>query len=321
MLYMESNNSKIINSRCICGLGLGWTDDQIIMVEPCEHIFHKNCIQLKICPICESDITKYYTEESIKPLIYKDCKYYQKYVDLVCVKNINKMSKKNLTKLTTNLPSILDILSKLPFSRGFDEGHKLCEMLFTVANVKLSVVGKKNMIKNNVIIIANHTSIMDFMIMFYVFKCGFLASSSVKETTIGKLIAEIIPILFIDRGKDKNTVNKMKDYVKNQGSLCLFPEGIIVHPNTLAKFRTGAFYVDKPILPVIINYKPLVSDSSIGEFLQKLTSQNLIEVTVKILPCEYPPFDNDKIERIRNKMAKRGNLALSRVSNRDVVDN
>jgi len=291
------------------------------MVEPCEHIFHKKCIQLKICPICESDVTKYYTEKSLKPLINKDCKYYQKYVDLVCVKNTNKMSKKNMVKLTSNMPAILDILSKLPFSRGFDEGHKLCETVFTLANLKLSVIGRKNILKNeNMVIIANHTSVMDFMVMFYVFKCGFLASSSVKETMIGKMISEIIPLLFIDRGKENNTVKRMKDYVKKQGSLCLFPEGVIVHPDTLAKFRTGAFYVEKPILPVIINYRPLVSDSSISEFLQKLTSQKSIDITVRILPCEYPPFDNTKIEQIRTKMAKKGNLALSRVSNRDVVD-
>lgn len=322
MLYMENlEKPKILNCRCVCGLGLGWTEDQIIMIEPCEHIFHKNCIQLKICPICESDIIKYHTEESVKPLIYKNSKYYQKYIDLMCVKNINNLSKKNLTKFTSNLPSILDLLSKVPYSRGFKAGYELCEMLFTIANVKLSIIGKKNIINKNMVIISNHTSIMDFMILFYVFKCGFLSSSSIKDTLIGKLVSEIIPLLLIDRGKNKNTVDKMKKYVNTQGSLCIFPEGVLVHPDTLAMFRTGAFYIEKPILPVIIKYKPFVSDSAVEEFLQKLVSQDLIEVTVNILPCEYPPFDKNKIEIIRKKMAKKGNLCLSRISNRDIIDN
>ena len=236
------------------------------------------------------------------------------------MKNINDESKKNMTKFIANMPIIMDIIGRLPFSRGFDNGHKLCKDALSLANVKLTIIGKNNIKRCNKIIISNHTSIMDFMIMFYVFKCGFLASNSVKESMIGKMIAEVIPVLFIDRGKEKNTVQKMRNYVNNQGSLCLFPEGILVHPDTLALFRTGAFYTEQPILPVIITYNPHVSDSSIGEFLQKLASQNLIEVTVRILPMEYPPFNEERINLIRRKMAKAGNLALSRVSNRDAID-
>ena len=95
---------------------------------------------------------------------------------------------------------------------------------------------------------------------------------------------------------------------------------MIVHPETLARFRTGAFHVNEPILPVVINYKPYVSDSSISDFLQKLASQNIINITVNILQPEHPPYGDEKIESIRRKMAKKGNMALSRVSNRDVVD-
>lgn len=316
---MKLHDSKIINSRCVCGLGLSWSKDKTIMLEPCEHIFHKKCINFTNCPICNTKIKKYYTEEDLK-LVRKDSKYYQKYIDIVCVKNIDDKCKKDVGKFVINLPIIMDLIGRLPFSRGFDQGHDLCKDTLTLANVKLTIIGKKNIKNNNKIIIANHSSIMDFMIMFYVFKCGFLASNLIKETWIGKMVAKIIPILFIDRGKETNTVDKMKEYIETQGSLCVFPEGIIVHPETLGLFRTGSFYTDQPILPVIINYQPLVSDSTIGEFLQKLASQEKIEITVKILPMEYPPFDNNKINTIRYKMAKAGNLALSRISNRDAID-
>lgn len=316
------NDTKIINSRCVCGIGLGWNRDQIIMLDPCEHMIHKKCcVNFIECPICKTRIIKKYTEKKLKILAQNDTNYNQKYIDMICVKNTDDKCKKNMSRFIMNVPTIMDLIGRIPFSKGFDNGHKLCKNTLMLSNVKLTVIGKKNITKDNKIIIANHSSIMDFMIMFYVFKCGFLASNSVKESWLGKMISSIIPILFIDRGKDTNTVDKMKQYISEQGSLCLFPEGIIVHPQTLARFRTGAFHAGQPILPVVIKYKPHITDGSIGEFLQKMASQDQIHVTVHVLPLEIPPFDNQNIVDIRQKMANIGNMSLSRVSNRDAIDN
>ncbi len=315
------NQTKIINSRCKCGIGLSWTNEQVIMLEPCEHIIHKKCLEKinnKECPLCGSLVKKYYGELELKKKERLNNYYYQKYVDIISIKNIDNLSKKDMNKFLMNVPEILELMSKLPFIKGFDEGHKICEDALSVANVRIKVIGK-NYIKGNNIIISNHTSVMDFMILFYIFKCGFLASSSIKETWLGNLISNIIPILFIDRGKEKNTVKKIKKYVSNK-SLCIFPEGLMVHPDTLAQFRTGSFYAEKSILPVTISYNPFISDSSISEFVKKIMSQDIIDVTVNILPIEHPPFDNFRINTIRKKMAKIGNLALSRISNRDAID-
>lgn len=333
------NNNKVINSRCVCGSGLTWIDKTTIMLDPCEHIVHRSCCpelkQLESfsdqgrnirscsnikCPICKQKVTIYYTEEELKILSKIKPRYYQKYVDILSVKNLNNICTKNINKFVLNLPYILDIISRIPFTRGFDAGHKLVEDTLTVANVKLTIIGKKNIIPGNKIIISNHVSVMDFLIMFFVFKCGFLASSSIKDTWLGKLAADVVPLLFIERGKESNTVERMKDYIKERGSLCLFPEGMMVHPDTLIRFRSGAFHVGEPIIPTIINYNPVVTDINITEFIQKLASHDVINVTVKILPAEYPPFNDEKIEQIRQKMAKTGNLALSRVSNRDIKD-
>jgi len=34
---------KNINSRCHCGNGLPWIKEEVIMLEPCEHLIHKKC--------------------------------------------------------------------------------------------------------------------------------------------------------------------------------------------------------------------------------------------------------------------------------------
>jgi hypothetical protein len=89
--------------------------------------------------------------------------------------------------------------------------------------------------------------------------------------------------------------------------------------NTLLRFRTGAFYTGANICPVVIKYRNFVYDHDFKQMIFKLITQDEIAVDVYINDIEYQPFDNDKIEKIREKMAKVGNLKLSRVANRDFV--
>ena len=51
-----------------------------------------------------------------------------------------------------------------------------------------------------------------------------------------------------------------------------------------------------------------------------MLSQDEVNVTIEYLEPEYPPFNKYKIESIRKKMARRGGLFLSTVSNRDHFD-
>jgi 1-acyl-sn-glycerol-3-phosphate acyltransferase len=112
----------------------------------------------------------------------------------------------------------------------------------------------------------------------------------------------------------------MKRYVKKHGSICLFPEGMISHPDTIIRFRTGAFYVGYPVQPIIIKYEPVIYDNDMDTMIKKLLSSDNLTITLHILPQQLPPFDDKKIEDIRELMGKTGNIALSRVSNKDMND-
>ncbi len=124
----------------------------------------------------------------------------------------------------------------------------------------------------------------------------------------------------IKRGDTKKTVPKIKKFVDKYGSICLFPEGMITHPATLGRFRTGAFNTNYPVIPITINYSKDITDTSILSFIFKLASKSKIDITVNIMDPIYPPFDMKKIENIRTSMAFKGNFLLSRVSNRDITD-
>jgi 1-acyl-sn-glycerol-3-phosphate acyltransferase len=130
----------------------------------------------------------------------------------------------------------------------------------------------------------------------------------------------IFGILIVKRGTDKNTVKKMHDYIRDNKDLCIFPEGLITHPNILCRFRTGSFHTGFPVQPIIVKYNPHVYDNSATKFLLKAMSQEGITATVQILDPVYPPFTQEKIEIVRHMMAEAGNFAISRVSNRSVKD-
>ena len=51
-----------------------------------------------------------------------------------------------------------------------------------------------------------------------------------------------------------------------------------------------------------------------------MMSQNSITVTINILDPVYPPFTPEKIEWVRDLMARQGNFAKSNISNRDIVE-
>ena len=156
--------------------------------------------------------------------------------------------------------------------------------------------------------------------MFYVLKCGFLSSVEINLTQIGRQLTQIVPLVLIDRGIKSSTVDKMKEYVENEGSLCVFPEGMQTHPKTIINFRTGAFNVEHQVYAVVIEYDLPVADMVVKDFILKIMSEQNINIKVKILGPYLPPFNEKDIENIRIDMADAGHMFLSRVSNRDLEE-
>jgi 1-acyl-sn-glycerol-3-phosphate acyltransferase len=326
------SSDKIINSICGgCNKAISSINDDNYILSPCDHLIHKKCYKKiekkksRKCPLCKTDIKLYYSKEILKTLFTqtKKYEYYQKYVDIISMDNFDDYSNTNYIKTLAKSFDIIKLVSNIPLLKNISQTENLCKQLFSTSKIKIIINGNYNALlkdKSPKVYIANHTSYFDGVVMFYLFKCSFLASSFINESIIGKQISSALPLLIINRGDKSNTVDRMKEYVKNNGSICLFPEGMITHPDTIINFRTGAFNIGYPIYPIVMKYDPVIYDDSVNTFLVKLFSQDEIKITVNILPKEYPSFTPEKIEKIRKKMAKVGNMALSRVSNRDIKD-
>lgn len=308
---------KIINSRCICKKGLPWIMTKVIMFEPCEHLFHKKCVRdMALCPICNIRVDKVRT---ITDTINNN-RDKQRFVDILSMTNTVDSYKIDPLDVIDNVIDLGSILLQIPFARGMKQGLEICKKILSMNNVDIIVRGEDKILKTPKVFISNHTCYPDFIVLFYVLKSGFLSSSVLGETWIGEKLSKIVPLLMIQRGKDVNTVDKMREYIKEKGSICLFPEGMITNQETIIKFRTGAFHTGYPVQPIVIRYDPLPSDISVTKFVLRWSSCKKMTITVDILDPIYPPFDEEKIEYTRKKMAEVGNMHLSRVSNKDLKD-
>lgn len=311
-------DSKILNSTCICKFRLNSRNCEVVMIEPCEHLIHLTCLSNNnlICPYCNikiSGITRLNDYKINKKLT-------QKCIDILSMSSIDNIIKKNNFKIFLNTPYFLIILSQLYTGSSQNDARKICKYIFDMAGLTLKVKGLSNIKKlDKKVFIANHVGYFDSIILYYILGCGFLSSNSIKNDVFFSRAVDVIPMLLIERGKLKNTVNKMKEFVKQNGSICIFPEGMFSYPGTISRFRSGAFKIGEPIYPIVLKYNKCVLDTNGINFALKLgsTLNEVIEIT--FLNPIYPPFNDETPELVRKIMSKEG-LLLSRVLGNDYHD-
>jgi hypothetical protein len=314
------DNNKILNSICYCKTGLPWKKDNVVMAYPCEHMFHEKCFNniyktTKSCTLCGTGI-----ERKIC-LLDKDI-HHQRFADLLSMSYYDEMSENTPVKFLDSIFDIATFFARIPFLNNKKDGKQLCEQIFSLNNLTLKVYGlDKIKLEKNKVYVCNHVSHLELFIIYYLLGTGFLASNIIDEIGLGK-IRDIVPLLTFARGgKNKiNIVDNMKQFVEEHGSICLFPEGLMKHPDTLIRFRTGAFHIGKPVYAITIRHNDIISDNYIEKFFYKLGGKRNINMEVHIIGPYYPPFNEIAIENIRRDMALHGNMVLSRVSNRDIVD-
>jgi 1-acyl-sn-glycerol-3-phosphate acyltransferase len=183
------------------------------------------------------------------------------------------------------------------------------------------ITWKNQIDKNNKkILIVNHSHYLDSIILYYLFRTGFVASEFINKLDLGRLIVQKCKLLIFKRGVDTNMVNKIKEYLEEKRNIVIYPEGSMGSNETIRKFRTGAFYADAHICPIIIKYNPFVWDDDYKTFILKLISQKEIVVDIHVNDLHAPPFSAEQIQKIRQEMITTGNMKGSRVSNRCFKD-
>lgn len=322
-------------TNLVCGCKKNFYSNEIIMMLlPCEHFMHETCVYKMIkqnkkkCIICNIEFTDIIHEHVIqRKAIYKQNK-----IDLLSLRLSNNCDI-NYMKLPLAMVKFNALMNKMLVSQTNQELNDTLEHILNMCNIKINIIDntKNNPIvyknkqifwtksedKNRKIVITpKHTHYLDSFILYFLFKCGFVAGDFINTIDIGRLIVEKCDLLVFKRNVDKNMVDKIKDYLEKKNRIVLYPEGAMSNQDTILEFRTGAFYTGASICPIIIKYDPIPYDDDMKKLIFKLITQDVINVTVTINDLHHPPFDKESISRVRDIMAKTGRLQKSRVSNK-----
>lgn len=182
-------------------------------------------------------------------------------------------------------------------------------------------------IKNNKaqIIVANHSSYMDILLMCYLFPdAKFIASNYISKLPIIKKFGETRCIYLKDEFGG-NLTDVIADELKKGTKIIFFSEGVCCRPDILLKLRNGAFVPQMDILPVNIDYDKTYwvmgeQDMIMHAFSQISNFKN--KVKVRILP-PYKVSTEDKTdievfkENFRKYYANGFNVKLSEKSYKD----
>ncbi|MFA5517817.1 MAG: AMP-binding protein [Spirochaetota bacterium] len=126
--------------------------------------------------------------------------------------------------------------------------------------LKTKIVNKEKLLYENCIMMANHCSYLDLILMVYA-----LPVKAIKNTyAIGNIKVSIIrfifpkmPVIWIDPSKNTNEIFKRSADLLRQGkSIMIFPEGTRTKTGTINEFKQGAAFlaknIGKKILPIAI---------------------------------------------------------------------
>lgn len=342
---IEETNSTCAN----CSKRFNDTNKEIIMFE-CGHIVHSTCLSKynKIrCILCEyAKLVKFAQSPQMNIIRYdNNPKYRQKNIDVLSLRKTKwEPSIKNYINLFYRIPRILIIGSIFLLNYSIVMAGRYLEKMFNssrytreiidkmesithynlfngitrVLNIKIKWDGLENIASDEKkIFISNHTSYYDGLLIGTKIRCGALYSSSINNIFV-KMLSNLTPSIKIDRGKKNNVVKKINNFMENNSSIFICPQGIFSHINTISKFRTGAFATNYNVQPIILKYKQDISSLRMFDMLLF----DMVEVDIIVMrpiekndmnPRAYADFTLDK-------MIEKSKLLKSNVTSYDVRD-
>ena len=133
--------NKELNAIChICEIGLPWKNDDIVMLNPCEHMYHQKCCekwrkkQNIYCVYCKAQIINVMT-------IYDKNLNNQQFADMLSMSHYDSMSSNTPHRFLDSLFDIASLIVRVPFVKDKDDGKDFCEQLFALNNLTLRVYG------------------------------------------------------------------------------------------------------------------------------------------------------------------------------------
>jgi len=176
-------------------------------------------------------------------------------------------------------------------------------------------INQKLKVCNPYLIVANHQSYTDILILAAHYPSLFISSVEVQETPILGHLCELAGCSFVERRKSKRTeqtkikeFEEIKERLLDGANITLFPEATTTNGDTVLPFKSTFFQTvidtQTSVLPVVINYQgesrfvvPWYGEMTFLDHLFRLCQLNEISVTIKEL---NPIWKNDRFELAQN---------------------
>lgn len=178
---------------------------------------------------------------------------------------------------------------------------KTSRLALRVLNVKVTREGSRGEVKQR-LIVANHLSYLDVLILASEFPAFFITSVEIRETFFLGPICRLAGCFFVERRKEKrNNLTKikelslMKKQVARGFNVFLFPEGTSSDGRSVLPFKATFFQLavdtGTPIVPVCLKYTgsdyelpPWYGDMTFIDHLFNLCQSSSLEARLTLLP-------------------------------------
>lgn len=180
--------------------------------------------------------------------------------------------------------------------------------------------------QQNYLIVANHLSYLDAILMAYFRKTSFVTSMEIRATPLLGIITELGGCLYVERRSKENIhleIAQIEQALKDGFNVVVFPEATSTNGEKVLPFKRPLFLAavraKVPVLPVVIQYNKIneepvrrdnrdflcwYGDMSFGSHFLKLCSFRRLEFTLKVLP-EIPIKDDSTRDSLMEEAQKR----------------
>ena len=119
--------------------------------------------------------------------------------------------------------------------------HKICLRIF---GIKIKTFGKVS-INFPILLISNHASYLDIIILGSLFKTSFIAKKEISKWPLLGILAKLQNTIFIDRRVSslKNQENQIIKHLNEKKNLVIFPEGTSSDGNRVLPFKSSLFNI------------------------------------------------------------------------------
>ena len=201
-----------------------------------------------------------------------------------------------------------------------------CKRLLSIFEISVEVTGLETYLANQkkYLMVANHISWMDIIVIQSIKPCIFVAKSDVASWPLFGWVAQMTGTIFIKRDKIsdiKKALKKMKRRLIKR-SVCIFPEGTSTNGRYLLPFKSNLFQssidTQKSILPLCLRYEQkntytdktaFVDDMSLLDSIIKIKQEKDIRAIVEVLQPIRPRYNRKELasytqEIIRNNLSQ-----------------